>query len=384
MKVTIVMGFFLPVPPLAGGATEKIWLRLGELMAAEGHDVTIISRRWPGLPARELHGRLEHRRVGGIRHTRWLPLNLLLDFLWGCRVLPALPTGDIVVCNTVLLPVFLRYIRPAAGRVAVVLGRMPKGQGRLYGGVDLVLATSTAVANKARAENKDLADRIFQFPNPIDWDLHAAAAVQGDAGRPITIAYVGRIHPEKGLEQLLDAAVMLAKDPGLPRWRVRLVGPVDVAQGGGGPAYRDGLIRSYQSALGDRLEVVPPVFDADALARIYGETDVFCYPSLAAHGEGLSIAPIEAMAAGSVPVVSQLECYRDLIAPGINGYQFDQTKASARSELAGILHRLLDDPALRRRAAQEAQATARRFDYAQTTQLLLDRFARLTASGTRR
>ena len=51
MKITIVMGFFLPVPALAGGATEKIWLRLAGLMTAAGHEVTVVSRRWPGLPA---------------------------------------------------------------------------------------------------------------------------------------------------------------------------------------------------------------------------------------------------------------------------------------------------------------------------------------------
>ena len=39
MRITLVMGFFLPVPALQGGATEKIWLRLGEGLAAAGHEV---------------------------------------------------------------------------------------------------------------------------------------------------------------------------------------------------------------------------------------------------------------------------------------------------------------------------------------------------------
>ena len=30
MKITIVMGFFLPMPPAAGGATEKSWHSLAE------------------------------------------------------------------------------------------------------------------------------------------------------------------------------------------------------------------------------------------------------------------------------------------------------------------------------------------------------------------
>lgn len=378
MRITIVMGFFLPVPALAGGATEKIWHRLGELMADEGHDVTIISRRWPGLADRETIGRLTHLRLPGMNHTRFLPTNLLLDGLWGLRVIRALPPGDVVVCNTVSLPVYLRRLRPSAGRVAVVLGRMPKGQNRFYGGADVLLATSTAVADKAASENARIAQKIFRFPNPIDWELHRAAGVQGAPGRPLSIGYVGRIHPEKGLEAMLEAGCLMAKNPALPPWQIALIGPVSVAQGGGGEAYRDRLQAQFGPRLGDRLRFVPPVFDKAELARRYGELDVFCYPSLAAQGEGLSIAPIEAMAAGAVPVVSQLDCYRDLIVPGENGLQFDQLRPDAAAELARHFATLLTDAARRRTLAAGAQATARRFDYAETARLLLGRFATLS------
>ncbi len=379
MRISIVMGFFLPVPALAGGATEKIWHRLGELMAEEGHDVVILSRRWPGLANHEQLGRLRHVRLPGVNHTRFLPLNLLLDGLWGLRVARALPPGDVVVCNTVSLPVYLRRVKPAAGRVAVVLGRMPKGQNRAYGSADLLLATSRAVANKARAENSSLAARIFQFPNPIDWTLHANAADRPDNDRALTIGYVGRIHPEKGLEQVLEAAGRLLAHRELPPWRLTLVGPVSVQQGGGGEAYRDRLLATYGPRLGDRLGIVPPIFDKAALARLYGQLDVFCYPSLAAQGEGLSIAPIEAMAAGAVPVVSRLDCYGDLIVPGRNGFQFDQTRPGAVDELTAVLQSLLVDRVRRRAAARAAQDTARRFDYHETARLLLRRFQELIA-----
>ena len=80
MRITIVMGYFLPVPALAGGATEQIWHRIGELMADTGHEVTIISRQWPTLPTHERVGRITHVRLPGWNHTRSLPINLLLDF----------------------------------------------------------------------------------------------------------------------------------------------------------------------------------------------------------------------------------------------------------------------------------------------------------------
>jgi glycosyltransferase involved in cell wall biosynthesis len=286
--------------------------------------------------------------------------------------------ADIVVCNTVSLPVYLRWLRPGSGRVAVVLGRMPKGQNRAYAGVDSLLATSAAVGDKIRQENPRLAGRICRFPNPIDWKLHHEAAHQ-DVTTPLTIGYIGRIHPEKGLEQLLDAALILAARSDLPPWRVELIGPVSVPQGGGGEAYRDALQARYQSRLGDRFAILPPVYDAAALARIYGHMAIFCYPSLAAKGEGLSIAPMEAMAAGAVAVVSQLDCYRDLIRPGENGFQFDQSRPDAVGQLADILARLLRDAELRRRVAAQGQADVRRHDYQETARVLLDEFARLTA-----
>jgi glycosyltransferase involved in cell wall biosynthesis len=377
MKITLVMGFFLPVPALAGGATEKIWYRLGQLMAEAGHDVTIITRRWPGLPNRESVGNLVLLRLPGMNHTRHLASNLALDFVWGLRVLRSLPPADVVVCNTVSLPAYLGWLKPSAGRVAVVLGRMPKGQNRVYGGVDLVLATSEAVANKALQENPGLAPRLITFPNPMDWSLHQRASTQGTPGRPLTIGYVGRIHPEKGLEQMLAAGEILAANPSLPPWRMVFIGPVSVQQGGGGEAYRDQLATTYGARLGGRVHFEPPVFNSEELARHYGGIDLFCYPSLAAKGEGLSIAPIEAMAAGAVPVVSQLDCYRDLIVPGRNGFQFDQTQPGAVAELAAHFIRLLSDADLRRTVAQRAQETARRFDYHATAAFLLAAFERL-------
>ena len=50
MKITIVTGFLLPIPPVRGGAMEKTWFRLAREFVAAGHEVTFISRRWPGWP----------------------------------------------------------------------------------------------------------------------------------------------------------------------------------------------------------------------------------------------------------------------------------------------------------------------------------------------
>jgi len=382
MKITIVMGFFLPVPPLRGGATEKIWFRYAQHFATAGHEVTVISRRWPGLPQRETAGGLTHLRLPGCDHTRFLPLNLVLDFLWSLRVLFALPPGDVVVSNNVSLPIFASRLKPSAGRVAVVLGRMPKGQTRFYGLVDRVLATSNAVAQKALTENPSLAARSRVMLNPADWAAHASANVKPRAVAPLVIGYVGRLNPEKGLETLIDAAAWLHRQPDLPPWQLLLIGPHTVAGGGGGEDYRRSLEARARGALpGSQFEFTGPIYDAEELARRYGTIDLFCYPTLAEQGEGLSVAPIEAMAAGAVPVVSNLECYRDLIVPGENGVVFDHRAPDAVAALGAELAALLRDSTRRARLAARAQADARRFDYAAIAARLLDDFQQLAAGS---
>ncbi len=373
MKITIINGFFLPVPAVAGGALEKIWFRMAREFAAAGHDVTYFSRIWPGFPDHEILDGVHMVRLKGFNHTRRLPVNLVLDFLWGLRIYRRLPAADIVVCNTVALPVYLSRFKPGAGRVVTVLGRMPKGQCRFYGGVHRLAATSEAVRTQVVHENSRLASRTLVFPNPIDWYLHQRHLQQST---PLTIGYVGRMNPEKGVEILLQAAAELARRPGLPAWRLRLVGPQTIAQGGGGEAYVASL-RELATRAGTNVTLEPPVYDPAALARIYGSFDVFCYPSLAEKGEGLSVAPLEAMAAGAVPVVSALDCYNDVIRDGQNGSIFDHHASDRVRQLADILARLLTDSALRRKFSIQAQLDSKAFDYSSVAASFLADFERL-------
>jgi glycosyltransferase involved in cell wall biosynthesis len=385
MKITIVTGFFLPVPPVQGGSTEKIWHRLSREFARAGHEVTFISRAWPGLAAKETVEGVTHIRLMGADHRRWLLANLILDFWWGLRVAFALPQAEVVICNTVTLPVWLRWMRPSAGRVAAVLARMPKGHGRFYGGVDLLLSLSAAVTAKLQAENPRLGNRIVPFPYPIDWEQHARASTQDEdptgsadaAKRVLTIGFVGRIHPEKGLRLLLAAAELLTKRSDLPAWRLELVGPSEVAQGGGGSIFREALLADFGPVLGDRVTFIGPDFNPLSLARRYGRMEIFCYPSIAEQGETFGVSVAEAMAAGAVPVVSGLACFQELVRDGETGLVFDHRRPGAEGRLADALARLLADAPLRRDLAQRAQDHARHYDYAASARTVLADFARV-------
>jgi glycosyltransferase involved in cell wall biosynthesis len=376
LRITIVTGFFLPVPALKGGATEKIWHGLATLFAAKGHSVTFISRSWPGQADDETVDGVHHRRVRGFDHTRHLAVNLLLDFAWGVRVALALPPGDVVICNTITLPVWLRWLKPSAGKVAVMIGRVPKGQAAFYGGVARILAPSSFVARRITSRRAAERTRITGYP--IEWSRLAASARQ--SAPPVSVGYVGRIHPEKGIALLIRAARLLAARADLPEWRLTLVGPVSVSEGGGGQDWVEGL-RSQAQSLGARIRWLPPEFDPAKLAAVYGEMDIFCYPSLADRGETFGVAVAEAMAARCAAVVSRLDCFGDLVIDGQTGLVFDHEAPDSDRLLADCIGRLIGDGALRRDLAQAGQAHVRRFDYPEVSRRILEDLALLTGAG---
>jgi glycosyltransferase involved in cell wall biosynthesis len=377
MKITIVMGFFLPVPPESGGATEKSWHRLATELAARGHEVTLISRRWRQWPTQETVQGVRHLRLPGFDHRRKLWQNLLLDLIWSCRVHRRLPTADLVIVHAVMLPVWLGRLRRSAGKVVVMPGRMPKGQYRWYQRIARVLATSTPVRDQVLLENPGLdpVTRIFGYP--IDWGLLARPRAVRSEADPVTIGFTGRLHPEKGVDLLAAAARQLAGTPDLPKWRLVLCGPEDVAAGGAGASFRVQLERKLRAALPDgSWSIRPPIYRDDALAEFYRTIDVFCYPSLA-RGETFGVAVAEAMAAGAAPVVSDLACFRDFVRPGLNGLVFDHTAPDAASQLAGALVTLLRDPARRQALASAAQADVQRYDFPRYAESLLGDFREL-------
>jgi glycosyltransferase involved in cell wall biosynthesis len=375
MRITIVMGFFLPVPAASGGATEKTWYGLARMFAAAGHSVTLVSRRWPGLADSETADGVRHVRVAGFDHTRYLALNLLLDFLWGLRVTRNLPAGDVVICNTIALPVWLSRARPSAGLVAVMVGRAPKGQTRLYGGVARIYAPSSSVARQLAW--KPGSGRTLVTGYPIDWQLHAGSAAQ--SGKPVTIGYIGRLHPEKGIGLLVRAARILAARDDLPAWRLRIAGPSEARQGGGGGAWIDALKRD-SADLGTRIEWGPGEFDPIRLARMYGAIDIFCYPSLAEEGETFGVAVAEAMASSCAVVVSGLECFGDLVEDGRTGLVFDHRAPDADRKLADCIARLLRDGGARGEIALRGQQRARRFDFPEVSRQILGDLALLTGA----
>lgn len=376
MKITIVTGFFLPVPAIRGGATEKIWLGLAKTFAASGHSVTFVSRRWPDIPDREIRDGITHQRLTGFNHSRHLAINLLLDFIWGLRVTLNLPRADATICNTIAMPVWLKFVRPSAGAICVMIGRRPKGQVPFYRAVDRIYVPSTSVSAAIRSDSASKRVRVTGYP--IDWITHAKASRQ--SASPVTIGYVGRLHPEKGIAVFLAAIKRLAGQD-LADWRVKIVGPSSVGEGGGGEEWVRELRLEAAAFAGDNIEWLGPEYDPGLLANIYGSMDIFCYPSLADRGETFGVAVAEAMAARCAVVVSGLDCFRDLVSDGETGLVFDHAVADPERPLSNCLARLVTNGDFRREVASRGQERAKHFDYPEVSRQILDDLAFLTGSG---
>jgi glycosyltransferase involved in cell wall biosynthesis len=326
VKIVILQGAFLPVPPLMGGAVEKMWFILGQKFSARGHQVTHISRRFKHLPTKDLIDNVQHIRVAGYETPSSLILLKLLDAIYTIRAMQAVPKdADIVVTNTFWAPIFLPLVTRA--KVYVDVARMPKGQMCFYQKAHL-RANSNPVATAIRAELPSaLHHQVSMVPNPLPYQATIIEQLNYSdfSNKKHVILFCGRVHPEKGIELLTETIQALPDD-----WILKIVGPYKIAEGGGGEEYLRLLKRIFNSP---KVQFIEPIYDVNKLNLLYKEASIFVYPSIAEKGETFGLAPLEAMAWSAVPVVSDLNCFKDFIFHGKNGLIFDHSSEGAGGQL---------------------------------------------------
>ncbi|MDP4021785.1 glycosyltransferase family 4 protein [Methylobacterium sp. NEAU 140] len=152
------------------------------------------------------------------------------------------------------------------------------------------------------------------------------------AGGPVTVGFIGRATPEKGLDRL--AAAMA----GLPPDRVRLVvaGRVSPPEQARLRALAPGADLAF-------LGFVPP-------AAFYGRVDLVALPSL--WEEPAALVVVEALAAGRPVLGSPYGGTPELVRDGENGWIVTPETGALRAALAGIADRpealsAMQDAALR-------------------------------------
>lgn len=344
MKITIVLGAFLPVPPIMGGAVEKGWFAVAQEFARAGHEVTQISRAVPQFPPREIIEGVQHVRVPGFDTPRSLVWLKFLDLIYSWRVKAVLPPADIILTNTFWLPILLRD--PSRGQLYVHVGRYPKGQLRFYRHAARLQTPTSVIARAVEEEVPQLRDRIAVIPYPRPEPI-SPATPSPLAARPQTMLYVGRLHPEKGVHLLLDAFAQNRE--ALAGWRLVVVGPSESKFGGGGAEYGQRLQALARDA--GNVELTGPIFDAAQLEQQFRNARLFVYPSLAERGETFGLAPLEAMAQGCAVLVSSLDCFRDFVLENETGFFFDHRAADPAQALGQKLTALVANESLLARVA---------------------------------
>src|SRR5436190_3079540 len=104
MRITIILGPFLPVPTVLGGAVEKVHLLLAQAYEAAGHQVTIISRKFRNFSDDEFVNGVKYIRISSFDRTASLLVNLIFDFWYALRVSLRVPKSDITITNSFFLP----------------------------------------------------------------------------------------------------------------------------------------------------------------------------------------------------------------------------------------------------------------------------------------
>lgn len=376
MKITIVLGAFLPVPPIMGGAVEKVWFALAQEFARRGHEVVLISRAIPGLRRSETSAGVKHLRVRGFDIPRSLIWLKFLDLVYSLRAMSLLPKADIIVTNTFWLPVLLRSSK--RGQVYVHVARYPKGQMRFYGRATRLQTPSHAVACAVIGEVPKLAEKIVVIPYPAP-----TSTIERDpppiVEREKIILFVGRVHPEKGLHLLIDAFADKTRTL-FADWKLVIVGPAEKNYGGAGEPYLATLKRSAERAE-ERIIFRGRVFDPIALEREFRSARLFVYPSLAEKGESFGLAPLEAMAHRCAVLVSNLDCFHDFIREGETGFIFNHRAANPTDALREKIENVVVDEPLLARVAETGYCRSTEYSLTCVADQFLDDFNSLVRNS---
>ncbi len=221
-------------------------------------------------------------RLRGADHTRFLSLNLLLDFWWGVRVELA-PAGkqrssSATRSSPGLAPPVETLRRP---------GWSPCSRACPRGRASPIRRRRSALFPQRRRHRKAAGGKPpprgphrRPFPYPIDWALHAGAAVQVHPRRRRIAHWLRRPHPpeKRACASCWPLPRGSRRWTELPAWRLELVGPVSCR-----PRRR----RRSPTAAPSCHEFAAPASATDSLsfrpssmprklASRYGALDVFC------------------------------------------------------------------------------------------------------------
>jgi colanic acid/amylovoran biosynthesis glycosyltransferase len=334
MKIAVLTTSY---PRSAGDSAGRFVADAVEHVRARGVDVEVVG------PQQYRHYGIAygHGMLGNLRHRPWLALlvpALLAGFVRAARRVDAdllhahwLPAGWVAARSG------KPYVVQVWGTDVELARRVPWLARRVLRRARLVIAASTDLAERARALG---AVSVRVIPSGVDLPAQVGAEAE-----PAEVLYAGRLSPEKGVLELLEAA-----------------------QGMNLVVAGDGPLRS-------RIPFARGFVQHDELHQLYARAAVVACPS---RREGFGVACLEAMAHGRPVVATSVGGLLDLVVDGETGIVIPPRDPAA---LRSALERLLADPDLRRRFGMAGRDRARtHFSWETVTDATLAAYAE--AAGT--
>ena len=369
MRIGMVCPYSLDVP---GGVQSHV-LQLAEVMLARGHEVSVLAPASPDtalpdfvvsagkaipIPYNGSVSRLQFSPAVHGRVRRWLADG---DFdvlhlhepnapslsMWALRVAegPIVATFHTSTTKSLTLTLFQGMLRPWHEKI---VGRI-------------------AVSDVARRwQMEALGTDAVEIPNGVDVNALASAPPLDGYPRPgKTVLFLGRYdEPRKGMAVLLDA---------LPKVMERF-GDVQLLVVGRGD---EDQLRSQAGELVENIRFLGLVDDA-AKASAMRSADVYCAPNTG--GESFGIVLVEAMAAGTPVVASDLDAFRRVLRDGEAGRLVPVGDADA---LADALIAVLQDDALRERYVAAASAIVGSYDWSVVAGQIMRVYETVAGSGAK-
>lgn len=355
------------------GGVQSHVLQLADVMDGLGHDVSVLAPSSPGAHLPDYvasggkavpipyNGSVARLRFGPATHRlvkRWLAegdfdvlhlhepnapsLSMLaLNIAEG----PIVATFHTSTTKSLTLTVFEPILRPMHEKI---VGRI-------------------AVSDLARRwQMEALGSDAVVIPNGVDVSAFASAPPLHGYPRPgKSVLFLGRFdEPRKGLAVLLRALPKLVAR--FPDIEILVVGRGDEDE-----------LRDDAGELARHLRFLGQVDDADK-ASAMRSADVYCAPHTG--GESFGIVLVEAMAARTAVVASDLDAFRQVLDDGAAGRLVPVDDAAA---LADGLIEVLEDDAVRERYIATATQAVRRYDWSVVARQIMRVYETVSGSGTK-
>ncbi len=369
MRIGMVCPYSFDVP---GGVQSHV-LQLAEVMRARGHEVSVLAPVSPhaalpdyvvsagkavpipynGSVARLRFGPATHRKV-----KKWLAEG---DFDVLHLHEPNAPSLSMLALNIAEGPIVATFHTSTTKSLtlSVVQSILRPMHEKIVGRI--------AVSELARRwQMEALGSDAVEIPNGVNVASLASAPRLDGYPRPgKTVLFLGRYdESRKGMAVLLEALPRVVER--FPDLQVLVVGHGDEDES-----------RTQAGALAEHLRFLGLVDDAGK-ASAMRSADVYCAPNIG--GESFGIVLVEAMAAGTPVVASDLDAFRRVLCDGEAGRLVPVGDAAG---LADGLIEMLEDDVLRERYVAAASEAVARYDWSVVASQIMRVYETVAGSGAK-